>query len=287
MVAPERQAIAVKSLMKFWTRKNCADINRLTCKAFVTSSTSISTARRDLGVLGAALGMALVDGLIHSKPRVWRPKERPPKDRWLTRQEVAELIRQLRRDRRSRHAAFRVLCGFYTGSRRSTLAHTTWLPRNDGPWVDLVRGIWWRSGRDEEETSKRRQPHAIPPRLLRLLRLRYKAMLRRAQKGGRTEEYVFEHPRHPGKPLIDIGKSLATACEKLGVEPITEHTLKHTAITNAIRDGMKARDAASYFSTSKDTIDRTYWHNSPDFQQRQTIVMDNLGRDSNETQRNE
>ena len=87
--------------------------------------------------------------------------------------------------------------------------------------------------------------------------------------------------------MIDIGKSLATACEKLGVEPITEHTLKHTAITNAIRDGMKARDAASYFSTSKDTIDRTYWHNSPDFQQRQTIVMDNLGRDSNETQRNE
>jgi len=43
---------------------------------------------------------------------------------------------------------------------------------------------------------------------------------------------------------------------------LTPHILKHTAITWAMQNSSTIEDAASFFSTSTDTIERVYWHHS-------------------------
>jgi len=77
---------------------------------------------------------------------------------------------------------------------------------------------------------------------------------------------------------MDMGKALEAACERAGIKRITPHTLKHTAITLAIQDGMEIAAAAEYFSTSVATIESYYWHHSPKHQESQKTIMSGLGK---------
>lgn len=278
LAAPERQSYAVIALMKFWTGKTCADIDAVSCKAYAGTRKTMSTARRELGVLRAALNLA--NGtIISSSPPMWLPSESDPRPVWFTRSQVARLIRELRKRKKTRHAAYFVLCMYYTGSRPGVISRSMWEWTPDNPWVDIARGIWWRRGDEEVVTRKTRNPHGIPRRLLFHLRLWRKAMMRRFANGtGTMQKYIIEHPRHPGKPVKDINRALKTACKNAGLPPLTKHALKHSAITNAIMDGMSREDAADYYSTTVQTIDGTYWHMSPFFQERAKAVVNNLGR---------
>lgn len=38
------------------------------------------------------------------------------------------------------------------------MTNASWLPRLDGPCIDVDRGIFWRRGAAEKETDKRRPP---------------------------------------------------------------------------------------------------------------------------------
>lgn len=269
MAAPKRQAYAVLALSKYWSGKFVADVSEQTCREYVKTRTSASTARRELGVLRAALNKAHRSRLLVGAPAVWLPPKGKAKPDWLTRDEFARLLWELWKNKRSRHAARLALCQFYTGSRPRTVARTTWEKRTDGPWIDLERGIWWRSGSDEHETVKARRPHGIPPRLAAHLQ-RWKRI-----KGG---TYIAESARRRGEPVLDIGRALEGAATRAGVKRITPHTLKHTAITLFIQSGGTAEDASDYFSTSIDTIQSNYWHHSPHHQQRAVKQIGDLGR---------
>ncbi len=118
-------------------------------------------------------------------------------------------------------------------------------------------------------TVKARRPHGIHPQLAAHLR-------RRKRLHGGT--FIVEHARHRGEPCIDIGKSLETACKRVGGQRLTPHALKHAAITLYIQGGGSAEDAADYFSTSIATIQKTYWHHSPHHQARALASIGNLGR---------
>ena len=272
MASPERQAYAVMALAPFWSRKLVSEISDAECRRYVASRSSPSTARRELGVLRAALKTAHRIGLISSTPIVYLPSESKPRPDWLSRDELAAYLRELRRVKKTRHAARRLIAQYMTGSRPRTIAETTWHRRSDGPWVDLDLGIWHRSGDGEGETNKRRRDHAIPRPLL--------AHLRRWRKCY-AGTYIIEHPRHPGKPCVDIGNALDGAALRADLKRITPHVLKHTAITLGIQSGMSIEEAAEYFSTSVDTIERVYWHHSPHYQHRAVTVMSSPGRRRN------
>ncbi len=269
MAAPERQAYAVKQMASFWSSKSVADVSEETCRAYAKTRPSASTARRELGVLRAALNKAHRARMLVGAPAVWLPAKGAPKPDWPTRDEFAKLLLALWRQKRSRHAARLAMCQFYTGSRPRTVAITTWERRDDGPWIDLTQGIWWRKGDSEDETVKARRPHGIPPRLAAHLR-RWKRL-----NGG---VYIAEHARTPGQPVWDIGKALEGAAVRAGVKRITPPTLKHTAITLFIQSGGSAEDASDYFSTSIETIQSNYWHHSPAHQARAVAQIGNLGR---------
>lgn len=314
---PQLIADAIEALSPFWSSKTAADVNRESCAKYTkwrmngglrkhhlkTRKTSMSkanisqsTARRDLTTLRAAVKLALADGiLLGTVPTVVLPDETPAKERNLERDEAAAILRELwrgaptkardgtvhRSPGKTRHAARLFFLLLYTGSRFTTVAKTTRKKRLDGPWVDMKKEIWYRRGLYEKVTKKRREPHRIPGKVL--------LALKRWERLYPDQEYLVEHPRNPGKPVGDIGQALDGACERLEMERITPHGLKHTAITLYISGGGDMMLASEYFSTTYATIRKNYLHLLPDFQEEALSAVAQLGKrpERNGTKRDE
>lgn len=313
---PQLLADAIEALSPFWTGKAAADINRTSCAEYSkwrmngglrkhhlkTRETSMSkakisqsTARRDLTTLRAAVKFAQADGiLLGTMPTVVLPDETPARDRSLTRSEAAKVLHELwrgaptkardgswhRSPGKTKHAARLFLLLLYTGSRFATVARTKRTKREDGPWVDMQNEIWYRRGSHEKITRKRRDPHRIPGKIM--------LALERWERLFPDQEYLVEHPRSPGKPVGDIGQALDGACQRLEIERITPHGLKHTAITLYISGGGDPMLAAEYFSTTYETIKENYLHLHPDFQEDALANVVQLGKrpERNGTKRN-
>jgi len=273
VASPETMDYNLLALTTFWSDKTVADVTEQNCKAYLTHrqgsrkyrEISQSTVRKELSMMSSALKH--FSDRISKVPKVWLPEETEPSPDWLTRDEFAAVLWQLWRSKRSKHAARLAVCQFYTGSRPRTVYNSTWHKREKGPWIDLEHEIWHRRGKKEQRTKKERNPHRIPRRLL--------AHLKRWHRLNPEWIYVVEHPRHPGKPVGDIEKALTTACKKAGVKRIVPHGLKHTAITLFIQSGGSIEAASEYFSTSPETIRKTYWHHSPHHQKQ---IADQIGR---------
>lgn len=250
---PKRIAYAIKALSPFWADLPVSAVRGETCRRYVRErGAAESTARRELGTLQAALNHAHAEGVLLHPVKVSLPRKAPPRDRWLTRDEVAKLLRHsspgLRRF---------LLIAAYTGTRVEAVLALRWLPSLDSGWVDLERGILHRRGNAERETKKRRGSCRLTRRLL--------SHMRRWQGGEKVVPYETRSA---------VRKALARAAEKAGVEDIRPHDLKRTAVTWAFQKGMSLEDAADYFSTDAKTLERVYRQHSPLYQGRAVAILD-------------
>jgi len=132
-------------------------------------------------------------------------------------------------------------------------------------WVDLEAGVIHRQGSAETKTKKRRGA----------VRMGRKLAGHMARFCARSDGHVIEYR---GRPVTGIWDAWVEACTLAGLEGVTPHTLKHTAITWAIANGMSREDAAGYFSTSIQTIETTYWHHSPHYQKAAADITDKKAR---------
>src|SRR5262245_6367281 len=119
-----------------WLRdKKLSDVTAKNCRSYAASK-SQAAARRDLEVLRAAIGYWHREyGPLPSIPAVVLPPKPAPRERWLTRSEVARLLHVARR---TPHLARFVLLGIYTGSRSGSVLGAQW------SWIDLVGGTMHR-----------------------------------------------------------------------------------------------------------------------------------------------
>lgn len=280
---PARVGYAIDALDSFWGDRPVSDITGRTCRRYAADrKVSPSTARRELGVLQAAVNYCDREGYLTSAPKVTLPPKAEVRERWLTRQEVAWLIRAARAlNRDGRHLQWFILDGVNTGSRKATiLAMHLGTPSTIGGDVNLETGVMHRSPIGAKETKKRRRSARLPDRYLAHLR-------RRAARGALyvVERRLVVDGVEQRAMVRDIKKAWARAvslaqemAEKQGIEldltfetpqgpkPIVPHILKHTAITWALQGGATIWDAAGYFSTSPETIQRVYGHHCPDHQ---------------------
>lgn len=274
VAAPERIGCAIEALAKFWSGRKVSEVTASTCRAYgKTRKTkfgtlaSPGTIRRELNVLQAAINFCFREGRLTSPAQVALPPRPAPKERWLTRQEAAWLLkasRNLRID--GRHLADFILCGLYTGSRKTTILELHLdTPSIYGGHVDTVQGLLYRKPMGKVMTIKKQGTARLPAR--------YLAHLRRQARNGR--KYVVED--YQGRRVGDIKKgwqgalALAQTMARakgidLDLSDVTPHTLKHTAITWALQKGGTPWDVAGYFSTSVKTIEEVYGHHSPDHQ---------------------
>lgn len=260
--APRRIGECIRALAPFWGELPVSAVTGNTCRRYVKArGVKDGTARRELGTLRAALRYCETEGYLTAAPRVWLPEKPAGRERWLTRSEAARLLNAARRLSRGRHLARFILIALYTGTRKRAILSLQWQPNTDGGHVDLEHGVMYRQSQFSRRTKKRQTPVRLPRQLL--------AHLRRWQRASR--QHVVEYD---GEPVREIRKAWAAAITAAGIEPATPHCLKHSAVTWSMQRGGDMWAKASYFGTSRDTLERVYGHFHPDHQRSAVEAME-------------
>jgi integrase len=139
---------AIGRLAKWWNDKRASAINAATCREYARGW-SDSTARRDLETLRAACRYYAEVMSVPLQVRVVLPPKHAPRQRWLTRQEAARLLKAARP---WPHLARFILIGLYTGNRPGVTRALTWQQ------VDLTAGVMHRRPYGAREHAKKRTP---------------------------------------------------------------------------------------------------------------------------------
>lgn len=274
----ESAAYSIQALAEFWGGKTCDLIKGATCRAYVKhmgiareremedalgrryrrrSQSSAQSCRRYLGILQAALNFAQREGLIPSAPLVTLPASAQSRDRWLTRNEVAALLRES-----PPHLRRFILVGLATGRRMRAILNLRWTDSlGAGGHADVAAGVFRFLPRGAAETRKRKGACRMARTIL--------AHARRWERLGGSHVVMWR-----GQPCGTIKATFDAACRRAGLEGVTPHTLKHTAVTWAFQKGMTLEDAADFFATSAATLERVYRQHSPHYQNRAIAAMD-------------
>lgn len=217
-----------------------------------------SAPRRELEDLSAAINHALRragGASILFRPTL--PDDVDPRLRFLTRPEVAALIRAAWRQG-AKHVARFILVSLYTGSRSGDVTDAAMMPTIGRGHVDLATGEFRRKPDGKRATNKRQPTVPLPSRLL--------AHIRRWHRLGISKRFVIEYQGQPVKsfktawPVIVEKAGLATEDPK---QKVLRHTLRHTAISWMLRAGVPIDRVSDYCGVSVAIIRKVYKHHLP------------------------
>jgi integrase len=264
----------IKRLNDWWGAKKLSEVSGETCRAYQRHRGNAGGARRDLEDLRAAINYHAGEGLHRGVVKVVLPPKGRPRDRWLTRDEAARLLwtcwrhREVQhRGRRGkqgpslptdkrplRHLARFVLVGLYTGTRAAAIASASPTPAVGRSYVDLNAGLYYRRAMGAAESNKRQPTVPIPPRLL--------AHMRRWHSRGLIKTHFVEFY---GRPVKSVKTAFKRAVALAGLDaPASPHTLRHTAATWLMQNGVDLWTAAGFLGMSVEMLQRVYGHHHPD-----------------------
>lgn len=243
------------------------EIKGQTCREYATDRCNLGGARRDLEALRAAINYYHAEHTLDMVPKITLPDKGMPRQKWLTRSEIARLLRASRREKQCGHLIRLILIGLYTGTRLSAVLNLQWMANTTAGHVDLDRGVIYRRAEGERVAhNKRRTPVKIPPRLLRFLKY-WKAKDTVTDEAGKqvTIRYVVTYA---GEKITKPHKAFRTVRDAAGfADDVTPHVLRHTRATWLAQAGVEIEQAAASLGMTSEEFERTYAHAHPDFQQ--------------------
>jgi integrase len=239
----------IGSLLKWWGTKRAGEITARNCREYATTKTA-PAASHDLKVMRAACNhWSREYAQISPPPVVWRPQEGRPRERWLTRSELARLLQA---SRHVQHLRRFICLAYYTGSRPGVILRLQW------DQIDLSKGVMARIRPEEAADAKKRAPVVrLGKRILSHLR-RWK----RLDHG--TVSYLCHYE---GRRVDDPHGSWDRAVKAAGLKGVTRHTLRHTRATHLMQSGKVTMwEAAGFLGMTVRTLELVYGHHSPDHQ---------------------
>ncbi|RWD95860.1 tyrosine-type recombinase/integrase [Mesorhizobium sp.] len=313
---PKETAERLIAVLRWFGNTKIGDINGKVCRDYAKAHGNGAAARRQLEDLRAALNNYHREGYITCAPAIVLPVKPLPRDRWLTRDEAAALLRAAWRMRQSwkgkpsdrrtaRHVARFILVALYTGTRSAAICGAAIRPTEGAGYVDLEHGIFYRRAARRSETNKRQPPVRLPDRLLAHVRrwaatpLEIKTKNRgKSASIGRmiAHDYVVEWN---GKPVLSIKKAFRSVVEAAGLgwyddaaapdgsmrrvfrTDITPHVFRHTAATWLMQQGTDRWEAAGFLGMTVEMLIETYGHHHPDFQAKATRAIVSKSRSRN------
>lgn len=297
---PAAAAARVERLLEFWGTKKLTAVTPSTCREYAehrkeverdrraqaqkerktTSKKKLVTvsgggSRRDLEDLRSAINHHAKRELHTGLVTVDLPEKGGARQEWLTRSDAARLLWTCWRHTRAerpwrgkhkgaivqsdwhdlRHVARFILMGIYTASRPGAIYSASIKAGSNRSFIDLESGIFFRLADGARATNKRQPPAPIPARLL--------AHLRRWKAKGIIAQHVVEWD---AKPVKSIKVAWAQMLAAAGMDrKITPHTLRHTACTWMMQNGVDIWEAAGFAGMSEKMMRDTYGHQHPSF----------------------
>ena len=178
-------------------------------------------------LLAGALGFSPVAFAVATRqPMMWRRVSRP-----------------------QYHLALFILIGIYTGRRKEAILSLRWAK------IDLARRKMDFRRDGKAETKKRRGQCTIPGKLL--------PHLIRAKKYDYNVGHVITWE---GEAVGDIKTAFNNAVERVFLEDVSPHTLKHTCASWLMQTGIDVFKVSDFLATSVPTLLKHYGHHHPDHQ---------------------
>jgi integrase len=262
----DRIGYAIKRLNAWWGDRNVDAVLPATCKAYrdtrLKQGVKLATITKELGVLRAALKWGQTNGRLISIPTVVTPPKQDGKDRWLTRNEAARLLRAARAEPKGRqHLPLFILIALYTGARSEAILTLKWFPQ-----VNLERGVIDFNPPGRARTTKGRAVIPLPAKL------RWFLAKARARSDGAATVLSYQ-----GEPIKRIIKGFRAACRRAGLDDVTPHTLRHTCATWQAQHGVDLRQIAGWLGHSDMRTTELYAHHHPDYLQDALAAVERRG----------
>jgi integrase len=276
---PKETAARLEKLLDFFGSATLLDVNKRKCAAYVAHRGSAAAARRELEDLRAAIRYHWENGYCTALTPVTLPPRSQTRDRWLTRDEAARILRAAWRLRQkqfgamtdrptAQHVARFILVALYTGTRAGAVCRAGLRPMPGRGWVDLDHGVFYRRAGGFRETKKRQPPVRLPARLL--------AHLRRWERLGLARRAIVEWN---GEPIRRLNKAFRSVRKAAGLGPdVVPHTLRHTCATWLAQSGVSIWEAAGFTGMTAETFERVYGHHHPDYQRSASEAVGNFAR---------
>lgn len=263
----------LENILKWWGDKTLADVKGQSCRDYATwrsrQGVGQTTVRHDLVALRGAIGYYDQEYGLPVVPVMVMPPQTPPRERWLTRDEVARFL-WAAWHRKDFHVVRFILLGVYTGTRSKAIKQMRWTPSTEGGWIDLQNGVFHRRAQGAKISKKRQPPARIPPRLLPHLRRWH------AQDRAAGLSHVIHYK---GAPMLEMRKTWHGARKAAGLDKsVTPHVLRHTAATWLMQSGAEKWDICGYLGMTMEVLESTYGHHHPDHQQSAVEAFSRGGR---------
>lgn len=226
------------------------------CRRYIAARRALgrkdATIRTELGCLRTALSWALKSRLITIPPRIDLPPMTPPRERYLTRDEVNALIGAAV----DPHIRLAMVLMLTTAGRIGAILELTW------DRVDLDRRVIKLATTD---IGPRKGRATVP------INATLMAALQDARAAA-LSDYVVEWG---GRRVGSIKTGFAAAIARSGIEHCTQHDLRRTAGRLMAEAGVAIEEIAQYLGHTNPNVTRsTYAQFSPDHLRRASDALE-------------
>ena len=243
LVDVRRLEDAWKALGPFFGRRAGYSLTKEDCRDYVAmrknKGLAGSTIRTELDYLQACLNFRYGTG----STRIWRPPPSKPRGRYLTREELRQLLAHVA----SFHVELFIVLAVTTGARMKSILSLRWES------VNFDHRIISFEAAGRQQTNKRETEVPINGRALAVLR----AAVLRAQS-----DHVIEWR---GSPVRSVKKAIREAAKRSGIS-CSPHVFRHTAGVWLAEADVPMQKIAQYLGhTSMRVTERTYARYSPSY----------------------
>lgn len=237
-----------RTLKGIWGDLTADEITTKQVQRFVRTRTEMGCSggaiRNDLAYITAALNWAADEKLIDKAPKIAKPPQGRPRERWLTMEELSALIEGAI----MMHVKLFIILSITTAGRPKHVLELTW------PRVDLTRRIVNLDDPTRFRTQKGRARVPINATLLEHLETAAKV---------KTSDYVIEVD---GRPIKSIRNGVKAAAKRAGLDGVSQYTLRHTAGVYMAQAGVPMEQIAEFMGhTSIETTRKHYARFHPDY----------------------
>jgi len=244
-----------RQLVRFFGGRRVHTITVMDCRAYVEMRRKDKTRNRqtvpqdgtiraELLILRLILNWAKRHNLIRDVPYIETPRASPPRDRYLTQDEVQELLKHCP----TPHLRLSIFLMLATAARITALLELTW------DRVDLKRGL---INLFDPNDPTRRKGRAIVP-----INNSLNLALREAYHFANSP-YVIEWA---GRKVESISFGLKCVARRAGIKGVSPHVFRHTAAVWMAEAGVSMSEISQYLGHSNTAItERVYARYSPDY----------------------